>query len=115
MTPATKIGARRHLVTLENPGTPVPDGDGGFTQPWVALNPPTLWVSIEPATAKDLERVAAGTVLSTASHIVKGLYHPGVTTQTRLLFNGRIFNVTGVSNTEERNIELVLMCVEVVA
>ena len=37
-----EIGARSHLVTLENPGEPVPDGDGGFTSAWEALAPPRM-------------------------------------------------------------------------
>lgn len=108
------IAQRRHLVLLQNPGPSVPDGEGGYTQTWTDLIPPTLYVQIVAATARDLERVAAGTVLSTATHIVTGPYHPDVTTQTRILFADRIFNVTGVSDPEERQIEMVLVCVEVV-
>jgi head-tail adaptor len=40
-------------------------------------------------------------------------YHAQVTLQTRLHFNGRTFSVVGLTNTEERNVELVLLCVEV--
>jgi head-tail adaptor len=109
------IGARRHYVTLENPGAAVPDGDGGYTQTWTALSPAALYVEIKPATAKDLERVAAGTVLSTASHIVTGPYHAGVTTKTRVTFGTRVFSVTGVSSPDERQIESVMICEEVVA
>ena len=52
-------GARRHLVTLQAPTTGV-DADGHYTQTWTDLVPPTWFVSIEPATTADLERVAAG-------------------------------------------------------
>ena len=106
--------AYRHLVLLQNPGPPVPDGDGGFLQSWTDL-PPTWQCSINPATEHDLERVAAGTVLSSATYIVKGRYRGDVTTQSRLIFNGRRFSITGVSNPEERNIQTILVCVEVVA
>lgn len=108
------VGALRHLVTLENPGAAVMDGDGGYTQAWTALSPAQAWVSITPATTRDLERVAAGTVLSTATHIVHGRFHPGVTTQTRIVFGTRTFSVTGVANPEERSIEMILTAVEVV-
>jgi len=74
--------------------------------------PPELSVEIKPATAKDLERVAAGTVIATASHIVTGPYHAGVSTKTRIVFGGRVFQVVGVSNPEERNIETIAVCVE---
>ena len=104
----------RHLVLLQDPGPAVPDGDGGFTNSWVDLAPPTWHCSIAPATAKDLERVANGTVLSTNTYIVKGRYRPDVVTTSRLVFNGRLFSITGASNPEERNITLELVAVEIV-
>lgn len=115
MKRTTTRGKRRHLVTLQNPGTPVPDGDGGFTEAWTALVPPTLYVSIEPATARDLERMTAGTVMSLATHIICGDFHSGVTSETRILFGTRTFAVTGIHNLEERNIEMELTAVEIVA
>lgn len=114
LAPSAAVGDRPHRVTLQNPGPAVPDGRGGSIPNWVDLNPPALNVKIAPATAADLERVAAGTVLAKATHIVTGPYHPQVTTQTRVLYNGRQFSVTGVSDPEERHVELVLVCVEVV-
>lgn len=109
------IGDFRHLVLFQNPGAPASDGDGGFTHTWADLTPATWHVSIEPATTRDLERVAAGTVLSTASHIVKGRFHPGVTTATRMIFGGRTFSITGKANLEERSIHMELIAVEIVA
>jgi head-tail adaptor len=110
--PKTSVANRPHWVTFQDPGPAVPDGDGGFTQSWFNLVPPSLYVSIEPATAKDLERLAAGTVLATASHIVTGPYHPQVTTATRIVFGTRVFAITGVANPEERCIETICVCVE---
>lgn len=117
------IGSLRHRVTLENPGKAASDGDGGFTTPWTPLSPPEVWASIMPATARDLERVLANTVQSTASHIVTIRFLEGVTTKTRLTkgprnadgtlpAGSREFHVTGIQNPEERNVSLVLACVE---
>lgn len=114
IAPSVGVGARPHRITLQNPGTAVPDGDGGFTQTWTDLTPASMFAKIAPATARDLERVAAGTVLSTATHIVTLPYHPQITTLTRITFNGRNLSVTGVSNPDERNVELILTAVEVV-
>lgn len=111
----TSVANRPHRVTLQNPGPGVPDGDGGETTSWVDLVPPSWTCEIKPATAVDLERVAAGTVLSTNTYIVKGPYHPQLSTRSRILFNGRIFNCTGVSNPEERNVETWAVCVEIVS
>ncbi len=108
-------GQKRHLITLQNPGVMVADGDGGYTQTYANLDPPTRYAQIKPATAADLERVSAGTVLSTATHVITMDYHDGVTTKTRITFDARTFNVTGVSSPEERKIETVAIAVEVVA
>jgi head-tail adaptor len=111
----TSISEYRHLVTFQNPGASIPDGDGGWTTTFADLSPAQWYVSIEPATARDLERVAAGTVLSTATHIVRGRYHPGVTLSSRMIFNGRTFSITGKANVEERSIFMELVAVEVVS
>jgi SPP1 family predicted phage head-tail adaptor len=109
------VGARPHRVMLQNPGPAVTDGDSGYTQTWADLVPPWVSAQILPATAKDLERVSAGTVLATATHIVSMPYHPQVTTKTRILFNGRSFSVTGVADPEERHVETIAICAEVVS
>ena len=108
-------GQRRHLVRVQNPGATVPDGSGGYTETWVDLTPPTVWVSLQPAFARDVEYLASGTVAASATHIVTGPWHPGVTTQTRVVFGSRILHVTGVGNPEERNVEMILLCQEQVA
>jgi head-tail adaptor len=111
----SSIGSHRHVVSLANPGTATPDGDGGYVQTPVPLDPSEWHCSILPATAQDLERQAASTVASTATHILTGRYHAGITTQTTVMFKTRRFSVTGVSNPEERNIETVVLAVEMVA
>jgi SPP1 family predicted phage head-tail adaptor len=100
------IGEYRHVVTVQAPSGMVPDGEGGYTEGWTDLDPAKWDVSINPATARDLERVAAGTVITTATHIITGRYRSDVDTGTRVLFKGRIFHLTGVRNPEERNITL---------
>lgn len=113
--PKTSVGDRPHRVTVQSPGPAISDGDGNSTLTWTDLVPPAWQVEIKPATAVDLERVAAGTVLSTNTYIVKGPYHAQITTGSRLLFNGRQFSVTGVSNPEERNVETIVVAVEIVS
>lgn len=112
--PQTSVAARPHKVSLQSPGPKVPNSDGGYTSSWVDLVPPAWSCEIKPATAVDLERVAAGTVLSMNTYIVKGPYHPQITTASRLVFNGRIFHCTGVSTPEERNVETIVVAVEIV-
>lgn len=108
----TPSGARPHTVHLSRPGPPVSDSDGSYTTTPVDLVPATAAASIEPATAAEMERVAAGTLVASASHLIRLPYHPQITTQTTVTFNGRVFEVVGVRNLKERNVELVLICVE---
>lgn len=112
--PQKNLAARDKLVLLQTPGPSVPDGDGNYTQSWTDLAPATLWVSIETATAANLERLVAGTVIATATHIVSGPYHPGVTTKSRVVYNGRTFSVVSAVNVDLANRDTVMVCVEVV-
>jgi hypothetical protein len=112
-------GERRHLVEVQNPdGPPQPNGAGGYTQAYVAADPPTLYVAIQSATAPDLERVTSGTVVSMSTHLILGPYHPGLTTKSRLVFldhgRTRIFNVVGPSTPGERGIDSEVQVAEVV-
>lgn len=103
------IGSDAQLVTFEAPGAPMPDGDGGFTEDWQPLSPPTWYVRIRPITARDQEDLVAGTVITHVSHIVHGRYHPQISTRCRMLHAGQVFQVTGVENVELRNTEMILV------
>lgn len=109
------IGAYRHRVAVSNPGGYTPDSDGGFTSGYAPADPPVVDCSIQAATVRDMERVTAGTVLTTATHLIRCRFHKGITTATRLTFKGRTFEVQSVQNVDERDIALVLICAEVVA
>lgn len=118
--PRVASGVRRHAVTLENPSTPIPDGDGGYTEAPAALTPPTMTASIEPASVRALERLAAGTTITTATHLVRLPYHPQVTTETRVKFTdfhgmAHTLEVASVINVDQRDRELALVCTEVEA
>lgn len=109
------IGEYRNVVTLANPGDPIPDPDGGWIASWAPLDPPDWDCSIQPATVRALESITAGTVLAQATHIIRGRHHPGITTETRVTFEGRTLNVVYVTNRDERDLETDLVCAEVVA
>ena len=107
-------GDRRHLVTFQAPAT-VADGDGSYTETWTDLVPATWYVSIEPAGDGRISSAPSpGTVISSASHLVRGDFHPGVTTLTRMLFEGQVFAITGVVDVDMRGIEMVCGAVQVV-
>jgi hypothetical protein len=114
IAPTPSIAKRPHLVRVFSVGPTVPDGEGGFTQAPVANDPPTWNVEIRPATASDLEQVVAGTVTATATHVVSGPYRPDVKVTGSLQFEARTFNVLSVTNVDERDTELTLLCAEVI-
>jgi SPP1 family predicted phage head-tail adaptor len=108
-------GAYRHRVTVQVPATTGPDGDGGSTQTWTDADPPTWAVSLTAAPRREGERPDAGTTITTAANLVRGRYRPDVTTHSRLLLEGRVFNVLNVQDLEERHRVLEVTCTEVLA
>lgn len=106
------VGQYRHLVTLTGPsGAPVFNGES-WVYPYGPLDPPTWYCAIDPATARDLEFITAGTTQTATSHILEGHYHAGINTQTQIGFQGRTFYVAGVVNPEERNLTTIALCHE---
>jgi SPP1 family predicted phage head-tail adaptor len=111
----TPSGMRSHLIQLDNPTGRVPDPDGGYTYVWTPCNPATMYARIRPANQRDLERVAAGTTVAVATHIVTIPFHPEVTSATRVTFQGRQLQVVAhPTNREEADRELDLVCAELV-
>ena len=118
---SSEIARRGHWLFLENPGDPVPDGDGGYTHSWAPLTPPNVWAAIAPASATDLQRlVASDAILGVATHVITMPFHPGVSLDTRVTWHrapkrpDRFFQVQSVQNLDEREISLVLVCAEIV-
>jgi head-tail adaptor len=109
-----ELGTLVHRVVVQRPGPFVPDGDGGSVASWIDLVPAAWKVSITPASAADLERVAPGTSISAAAYVVRGYFHPGITTQCRFVLNGRILAITGVVTPDLREVDMECGAVEVV-
>lgn len=109
------IGQLRHRVTLATAGEPVPDGYGGYTDTLLALDPAIWDCSIQPATLSDMQRIVGGTPQATATHLIRGRYHPGITVETRITtWKGQAFEVQSVQNDEQRDWSLTLVCAEIV-
>ena len=87
-------GALRLLVTLDTP-----NGSEGY----LPLDPPTWWCAAVP---QGLDQAV----------LLMGRFHPGINTATRVTYpNGRVFHVDSVVNRDERDVELLVSCREVVA
>jgi hypothetical protein len=89
------IGAYRHVVTLAD------------LDPAVVLDPPTWHCSVQSAAGQVVDGLAA--------FYVRGRFHPGITLETQIDFEGRTLQVQSITDVDERHQDLVLMCVEVVA
>ena len=95
-------GDYRHLVTFQNPGPTVP-------VTWIDLDPPTWFVTLSQVTGDDIGvyiEPTAGTPISSASYLVRGDFHPGVTTQTRMVWESQMFAITSVDNVDMRGIAM---------
>ena len=96
------LGALRHVATLTGVSAmpPTPDGDGGYTQTPVALNPTTWRCAIEAATLSSGSRHFSSANISLATHVFRGRYHSGITTKTLISWvdragvthNGRVLD-----------------------
>jgi head-tail adaptor len=114
------LGDQRHRVVFEQPSGRVNSPDGGYTDTFTALPPGSWFVSIAPASPQDLERFTAGTVVSQATHLVRGRYHPGVTTASRMIATVNragaptsvTFAIAGCRNVDERSITMELLAIE---
>jgi head-tail adaptor len=113
------IAGRQKRVRLTTPGPAIPDpgGDGGYTHAETPLDPPALWARVTPASARDLERIAGGTTIPTATHLVAIPYHPQITTETILHLEDhpkpdRVLKVVYLGNPGERGADLELICAE---
>ena len=119
MAVTVTIGDLRQVGTLSNPGTPVADGDGGFTQTYTALDPEEWRFAIERASVRAAERHFAGAVIAHGTYIMRGRFHPDITTQTRIVWTDRsgaehTGNVLDVDDTEGAGVETVVLVSEVV-
>lgn len=106
------IGDFVHLVELSKAGPTPDDPEGGYSRTFVALNPPVWYCSITAASARDLERVSGGLVTQTATHLIRGRYHPQLTADCRITFRGRAFEVTSVQDRNQQQNEMDVLAVE---
>ena len=105
-----KAARLRHQITIQQVNE-TKDSFGGVTESWVTFA--TVRAEIKPVSGR--EYFANEQQNSTISHKVAIRYLVGVTAKMRILFGARIFDIVSPPiNFEERNIEMVLMCREVI-
>ena len=108
---AAPPGERRHKIDIQQKSM-VPDGQGCETTVWVAYLP-QIWARVLSISGKQaMENMA---LQAKVSHQVNIRYQPGILPgQMRVVYNNRVFQIQNVLNPEERNIELNMLCIEMV-
>lgn len=109
------IGQSRNLVTLEAPTATAMDGAGGYVDTWGPLDPATWYCAFEDATASAMERAGFGTAYAQATHILSGRYHSGLSPKARVHHDGRVYTVLAASDRQQRHMQTILLCAELVA
>lgn len=89
VTVTIDAGLLRQTATLTARATPVADGDGSYTTGYVSLDPSTWRCAIERASASNANRHFAASVIAYATHIMRGRFHPGISTGTRIVWSDR--------------------------
>lgn len=102
-----RIGNLRHKITIQE-NTPTPDGMGSSTASWSAFA--AVWAAVWPIAAT--ERVKNQAVEHEITHRIRVRYLAGVKSDMRILFGDRVFEITAIINSCERNKTLDLLCNE---
>lgn len=107
------IGEYVHLVSVATAGPTTDDPEGGFVETWVPLDPPAWYCSIVPATLDNLERISGGGLTATATHVLRGRYHPQLSADCRITFGARILSVSSVHDPDNTRAALTVIAHEV--
>ena len=103
---AMRAGKLRHRLALQNATeTDSGTGTGHLDKTWTTYA--TVWGSIEPLSGREL--VEQEQVQSEVTHKTKIRYQSAITSEHRIVFKTRTFQIVTMLNPEERNREIELM------
>lgn len=102
-------GELRHKITIQKLNNSQNEY-GEVSELWEDIL--NVRAGIYPISGKEF--FAAETVNSEITHKVKIRYIEGITPNMRIKFNNRIFSIESVINFQERNIEIQLLCKELI-
>lgn len=106
-------GELRHRIIIQKFNTPTNDyGEIEVNNQDAWDDIATVRAAIYPISGKEF--FAAETVNSEVSHKVKLRYIKDLTPSMRIKFKDRIFSIESIINFQEKNIELQLLCKELV-
>ncbi|MDX2027697.1 MAG: phage head closure protein [Alphaproteobacteria bacterium] len=102
-----RIGELRKQVAIQAE-TPTADNAGGYALAWTTVA--TLWAEITPLDGREI--YTAQHLEGRVTHRVTMRWRSGVTTDMRLVYSDRAFNIRAVMNVDERNRWLELLVEE---
>lgn len=102
-----RTGDRRHRVTLQA-ATKARNASGEEIKTYTDIA--TVWAAIFPVSAK--EYMSAGQLQAAVTHRVNIRFRADVKPDWRIKFGNRYFEIKAITNREERNISLDLICAE---
>ncbi|MGG7058712.1 phage head closure protein [Clostridium tertium] len=106
-------GELRHRIIIQKLKSPSNDyGEIEVNNQETWSDIATVRAGIYPISGKEF--FAAETVNSEITHKVKIRYIEGLSPNMRIKFNNRIFSIESIINFQEKNIELQLLCKELV-
>lgn len=98
-------GRLRHRIEIQNYEM-TQDDWGGVIYAWSHWA--HVWASVEPLQGREF--FAAQALQSQTTVRIRMRYRPGVTSQMRVLFDGRIYDIESVIEPQSRRHALQLMC-----
>lgn len=102
-----RAGRLRHRLEIQA-ATEARDAAGGVTRTWATEA--TVWGAVEPFRGREV--FEAGQVESEATHRIIVRYRGNLTSDKRIKFGTRVFNIDFVANRDERNREIEILAVE---
>jgi SPP1 family predicted phage head-tail adaptor len=91
-------GTLRKRITIQAE-TSTPDSAGGYALSWTDVA--TVWADIKPESGREV--FIAQHNEGRVTHRVTLRYYAGITTDMRVLYGSRVFNIRGVLNPNEAN------------
>ena len=107
---SNSIGKMRYRVKVEN-ATNTRDAGGGLSQSYSPVT--TIYANIKPMNANSIYR--QWIVQEKVTHEVTIRYMKNISTNSRVSYGSRNFNIKGIINVDERDRFLKLLCEEGVA
>lgn len=105
-----QIGKLRHRITIQYP-SPTQDATNDPVVSWRVLA--TVWADVRPAGSQERLQRQADQVVAQVDQRVRMRYRSDITTQMRVKWGTRYFDIEGVNDPDGRRRELRLDCREV--